>query len=48
MLACMGLAPLLVNEEKDGNEMVIQGIRVFDSTVVHAEFIAEWALAKND
>ena len=47
MLACTDLAPLLVNEEKGGNEMVIQGIKVFDSTVVHAEFVAEWTLAKN-
>jgi len=45
VLACTDLAPLLANE-KDDNEMVIQGVRVFDSTVVHAKFIAEWALAK--
>lgn len=47
VLAYTDLAPLLANEEKDDNEMVIQGARVFDSTVVHAKFIAEWALAKN-
>lgn len=42
VLACTDLVLLLANEEKDGNEMVIQGVRVFDSTVVHVEFIAEW------
>jgi aspartate racemase len=47
VLACTDLAPSLANEEKDDNEMVIHGVRVFDSTVVHAKFIAEWALAKN-
>jgi aspartate racemase len=47
VLACTDLAPLLANDEKDNKEMVIQGVRVFDSTVVHAKFIAEWALAKN-
>lgn len=47
MLACTDLAPLLANEEKGDNEMVIRGVRVFDSMVVHAKFIAEWALAKN-
>jgi hypothetical protein len=41
VLACTDLAPLLANEEKDDNEMVIQGVRVFDSMVVHARFIAE-------
>lgn len=47
VLACTDLAPLPANEEKGGDEMVIQGIRVLNSTVVHAEFIVEWALAKN-
>lgn len=47
VLACTDLAPLLANDGKDNNEMVIQEVRVFDSTVVHAKFIAEWALAKN-
>lgn len=47
MLAFTNLAPLLANDEKDDNGIVIQGVRAFDSTVVHAKFIAEWALAKN-
>ncbi len=47
MLACTDLAPLLANNEKDGNEMVTHWARVFDFTAVHAVFIAEWALAKN-
>lgn len=47
VFACTDLAPLPANDEKDGNEMVIQGVRVFDSTVVHTKFIAEWALAEN-
>ena len=47
MPACTDLAPLPVNEEKDGSEMVIQGVRVFDSTVMHMEFMAKWTVAKN-
>ncbi|KAF2812711.1 aspartate racemase [Mytilinidion resinicola] len=42
VLACTDLAPLLEGEVEKGR---VRGVRVYDSTVVHAEFVAEWAMA---
>jgi len=42
VLACTDLAPLLEREVEEGR---VRGVRVFDSTVVHAEFVAQWALS---
>ncbi|KAF2493131.1 aspartate racemase [Lophium mytilinum] len=45
VLACTDLAPLLEGEVEEGR---VKGVKVYDSTVVHAEFVAEWAMAGGD